>query len=222
MAVQLLIILFSIFSSSLAAPIPRFRLPKRIDELNSLSKRPQSHIIAIGFAIAISIIIFSVIIFYLGVRRGLTGTWCCWRSSVSLPMTPIDHYFDHSMPKCVKNPKHPEHPDLHYSHHAIEPDIKDSLEISPVEKSPSFLELPADNNVPRLEGDRKTWRKSEKRSLYEMEGSCVQHQQYLTPSLDDEKRKLSEESKEESMDRSGIEYIRNFFGRKSDVGRARE
>ncbi|KAF1979825.1 hypothetical protein BU23DRAFT_549019 [Bimuria novae-zelandiae CBS 107.79] len=35
--------------------------------------------VSIGFAIAISVLIFASVIFFLGVQRGRTGTWFCWR-----------------------------------------------------------------------------------------------------------------------------------------------
>lgn len=41
------------------------------------------HNIGIGFAIGISVLLIASIIFYLGVQRGRTGTWFCWRAPLA-------------------------------------------------------------------------------------------------------------------------------------------
>lgn len=47
---------------------------------HTLHKRSSSaYNVGIGFAIAISILIFASVVFYLGVQRGRKGTWFCWR-----------------------------------------------------------------------------------------------------------------------------------------------
>ncbi|KAF2245006.1 hypothetical protein BU26DRAFT_522704 [Trematosphaeria pertusa] len=69
---------------STLATIAAFPLPI---EPRALSKRsPSSHDVGVGFAITISIIIFAAIVFYLGVRRGQTGTYFCWRNPPAVPL----------------------------------------------------------------------------------------------------------------------------------------
>ncbi|KAH7119070.1 hypothetical protein B0J11DRAFT_509160 [Dendryphion nanum] len=49
-----------------------------------VSKRSTtSQKVGIGMAITISIVLFAMFIFYLGMRRGRAGTWFCWRESSS-------------------------------------------------------------------------------------------------------------------------------------------
>ncbi|PSN61486.1 hypothetical protein BS50DRAFT_152666 [Corynespora cassiicola Philippines] len=48
-------------------------------------RTPSPKNIGMGFGIAVSGLIFTVIVFYLGMRRGKTGSWRFWRSTPSHP-----------------------------------------------------------------------------------------------------------------------------------------
>lgn len=55
----------------------------------SLSKRAaSSQSISLGFGITIGVIVFGIIVFYLGVRRGKSGSWLCWRAASPPPRSP--------------------------------------------------------------------------------------------------------------------------------------
>ncbi|KAJ4346617.1 uncharacterized protein N0V89_010548 [Didymosphaeria variabile] len=81
---SLLLLLASILPTTAASPIT--------PETHILHKRsPSSHNIGIGFAIAISVLTLASLIFYLGVQRGRTGSWFCWRTPIpSLPASPTE------------------------------------------------------------------------------------------------------------------------------------
>jgi hypothetical protein len=51
---------------------------------------PRPKKIGVYTAIGVSIVIFSAIVFWLGMRRGRTGTWYCWRNDLS-PMDSPAH-----------------------------------------------------------------------------------------------------------------------------------
>lgn len=100
-----------------------------------LHKRSASpHNIGIGIAIAISVLIVVSIIFYLGVQRGRTGTWFCWRAPLASlsPVSPSEkvHPIDTDMLKSrISSPIQ--------THSSALP------ELSPLEVRPQYVELPS-------------------------------------------------------------------------------
>lgn len=57
-------------------------LPSSLSPTNALTRRSsRSQKVGIPIAIAICVSIIMVIVFYLGMRRGQTGTWYCWRDA---------------------------------------------------------------------------------------------------------------------------------------------
>ncbi|KAF2445968.1 hypothetical protein P171DRAFT_277167 [Karstenula rhodostoma CBS 690.94] len=98
----------------------------------------------IGFAIAISILLVASIIFYLGVQRGRTGSWFCWRAPLG-PISPHEraHPIDTDMLKSRISSPIQMHssalPEL--SPVEVQPRVAELP--SPLEEKPTFLELSA-------------------------------------------------------------------------------
>ncbi|KAF2260791.1 hypothetical protein CC78DRAFT_536172 [Lojkania enalia] len=196
---------------------------------SSISASPLPHItrrsarsrkIGTGFAIAISLIIFTVLVFFLGMRYGQTGTWRIWRAPLSLPTsttnTTITTRTNPTSHPTKKKPKAP--PQI---------TISSPTEISPIERStaPGFqFELPAEQQIfeigapsPRRVGRRGEDKNGErqqssrwsiwgrKKSLYEMEGDTVPAISARVPPSP----ALSEKAR---MDWSGMEYVKKMYG----------
>ncbi|KAL5420368.1 hypothetical protein PMIN04_006540 [Paraphaeosphaeria minitans] len=115
----------------LAAVIPAAASP--ITPEAYLHKRSTSpHNIGISFAIGISVLLVASIVFYLGVQRGRTGTWFCWRAPLASlsPASPSEktHTLDTDMLKSrISSPIH--------MHSSALP------ELSPVEVQPRVAEF---------------------------------------------------------------------------------
>jgi hypothetical protein len=209
---------------AIAAPLPLH------DSHPLLLKRgPSGHTVGVGFAITISIIVFAAVVFYLGVRRGQTGTWYCWRDPPeSSHGSTDDEKIEPSRRQDIKSTIG--FPALQ---RATVP-----IELSPVEAKPTFLELPTEKlyelgeKSPRRfswydDMKKKSWfggkeRKGStattrtKRSLYEMEGSPispVDPPAYPDPVAMREWEKMREGQgeKEGEMDWSGIEFMRKMY-----------
>ncbi|KAF2878005.1 hypothetical protein BDV95DRAFT_613649 [Massariosphaeria phaeospora] len=71
---SLSLLLLTLLSPIIAHPAPPHPAP------HTLAPRSQpSRTIGVGFAIAISIIVFAIIVLHLGIERGRSGTWRFWR-----------------------------------------------------------------------------------------------------------------------------------------------
>ncbi|KAK7180940.1 hypothetical protein DPSP01_000594 [Paraphaeosphaeria sporulosa] len=100
-----------------------------------LHKRSASpHNIGIGFAIGLSVLLVASIIFYLGVQRGRTGTWFCWRA----PLASLS-------PAPLGEKAHPINTDMLKSRISSPIQMHSSAlpELSPVEVQPRVAELPS-------------------------------------------------------------------------------
>lgn len=129
LATTLSLIIFTRMSSAAALPSPH--------SLHTLAKRtPSAHRIGSGFGIAIAIVVFGAIVFYLGVRRGRTGSWHCWRDPPDPSVTDNE--------KC-------ELPRTRILRTSIGfPKLERTtvpIELSPVEAKPKWLELPANDKI---------------------------------------------------------------------------
>jgi hypothetical protein len=113
----------------LAAILPTIDASPITPETYLLHKRSSSpRNIGIGFAIALSVLIVASIIFYLGVQRGRTGTWFCWRAP--LPSLGSTSPIDTDMLKSrISSP--------------IQMHSSALPELSPIEAQPRFAELPS-------------------------------------------------------------------------------
>ncbi|KAL1597143.1 hypothetical protein SLS60_008725 [Paraconiothyrium brasiliense] len=121
---SLLLLLASILPTITASPIT--------PETYILHKRsPSSRNIGIGFAIALSVLILASLIFYLGVQRGRTGTWFCWRTPISSirPSSPAEkvQIDTETLKSRISSP-------IHMLSSALP-------ELSPIEVQPHFAEL---------------------------------------------------------------------------------
>ncbi|KAF2730120.1 hypothetical protein EJ04DRAFT_527220 [Polyplosphaeria fusca] len=132
----------SLLPSASSAPLPTHKLLAR-------SSSPRK--IGISFAIAICVIIFAIIVFYLGMQRGRTGTWFCWRSPTtpsSPPLNPRKLLISPPIPILSKADLHA---DLDKD---IDVDEKAPIELSPVEARLTRLELPAESHVFEMGSNR--------------------------------------------------------------------
>ncbi|KAK3207811.1 hypothetical protein GRF29_96g492176 [Pseudopithomyces chartarum] len=127
LTVSILSLLLSYSLTAIASPIPT--------EPHTLHKRsPSPRNIGIGFAIAISLLIFASFIFYLGVQYGRTGSWLLWRHHLpttdKLPILDTD-----TLKGRISSP--------------IQMHSSALPELSPVEAQPRFAELsPMDPKKP--------------------------------------------------------------------------
>ena len=121
--------------TTLASPMP--------PSFHALHKRsPSPRNIGIGFAIAISVVIFVGIVFYLGVQRGRTGTWFCWRDPLPCPPNEKVKVMDSNALKSrISSPIHMYSSALpELSPVEAQPKF---AELSPMEAKPKFAELPS-------------------------------------------------------------------------------
>lgn len=222
-------------------------LPAR-DSTLRLSKRTSSGRKAgTGIAIAIAVILFAAIIFYLGMRRGQTGTWYCWRdppsTSSSSPITSISEKEPPPQPRDLKDTIG--FPQLQR--------CTVPIELSPVEAKPkpTFLELPGESHVHEL-GAPRSWFEEKKRSwfggrerrngsssdahplpvtpkrsLYEMDAEPIHPPAYQLASNAAHRPRFppalflreSVGDSEGGMDWSGIEYLKKMYTERKSVYR---
>lgn len=132
-----------------------------------VKRSPPARKIGIGIAIGISLVIFAAIVFYLGVRRGYTGTWFCWRDPEPVSSSKASTYSEYSekpvrpVPKDLRNSIG--FPILKGSSVPFQPSPVDDekehqiWELSPVSPArPRFLELPTESNIHEI-GERRSW-----------------------------------------------------------------
>jgi hypothetical protein len=104
----------------LAAILPTIAASPITPQTHLLYKRSSSpRNTGIGFAIALSVLLVASIMFYLGVQRGRTGTWFCWRAPTDPDM----------LKSRISSPIQ--------THSSALP------ELSPVQAQPRFAELPS-------------------------------------------------------------------------------
>jgi hypothetical protein len=138
-----------------------------------VKRGPPARKVGTGIGIAISIAIFAAIVFYLGVRRGYTGTWFCWREPVPVSSSKASTYSEYSEKRARPVPKDLRNsigfPKLKGSSVPFQPSPVDSekehqiWELSPVSPArPRFLELPTESNIHEI-GERRSWIEEVKR-----------------------------------------------------------
>ncbi|KAF2115418.1 hypothetical protein BDV96DRAFT_646417 [Lophiotrema nucula] len=231
MATRLPFVLMLIISNVIASPISNHRL---------VTRSSKGRKVGVNFAIAISIVIFAAIVFYLGMRRGRSGSWFCWRDpSSSLPSA-------NPSSLDVSKPLPPRPRSIPRTNVINENEIAEPIELSPVEAKPKFLELPGETGVFEIgegrkswfngfdirrswfggsNGERRSWWRSEKGSIYEMEGSSVPPMPPLPPPPSyqpaNERRNEAGTPKEDekSIDWAGMDYVKEMYAGKGSVRR---